>query len=87
MLWASNFAVVKTILQEPGIDPAMYAAVRFSLAAIALLPQTVASFRNRDLATKGLLIGFCIFLAYVGQAIGLLSSTANKVILLCNIDL
>ena len=53
MLWASNFAVVKTILQEPGIDPALYAAVRFSFATLALLPQTVASFKNKDLAMKG----------------------------------
>jgi drug/metabolite transporter (DMT)-like permease len=78
MLWATNFAVVKTILQEPGINPAIYAAARFTLAAVAMLPKIISALSNRDLVMRALLIGSCVFIAYFGQSMGMLTSTASK---------
>ena len=86
MLWSTNFAVIKTILNVPGMDASLYLATRFGIASLLLLPKTIQSFNNKDLMIKGMSIGFCIFLAYVGQAIGLETSTANKSAFICSMN-
>ena len=37
-LWASNFAAIKLVVAEPGVDSSLYAVARFGLATAALLP-------------------------------------------------
>ena len=45
IVWSTNFTVCKEIYQAvPSIDPSLYAAIRFSLAAGVLLPQTAELF-------------------------------------------
>ena len=78
MMWATNFAVVKIILNHH-VPPPIYASCRFSLAALAFLPSTIKCFRNKELLYRSALIGLCLFIAYFGQALGLQTSTANKV--------
>lgn len=78
MLWATNFSVMKLVLSQPGIDPSLCTAVRFTIAAGVLFPRTIEAFSNKDLCMKGMSIGLCIFVAYFGQSMGLVTSTANK---------
>jgi hypothetical protein len=45
VVWSTNFAVLKEIYKAaPNIDPPLYAAIRFSLAAAVLLPRTADIF-------------------------------------------
>jgi hypothetical protein len=40
LVWSTNFAVIKEIFQAaPTIDPSLYAAIRFSLASLVMLPR------------------------------------------------
>ena len=47
LVWSTNFAVIKEIFQAaPTIDPSLYAAIRFSLASLVMLPRTFNSIGN-----------------------------------------
>ena len=89
VLWASNFAVIKLIFQEcPDLHASEYAALRFAIAAVALLPALAKGLKSAATraATKGgLEIGGWISLGYFGQAIGLLTTTANKSAFICSL--
>jgi drug/metabolite transporter (DMT)-like permease len=87
ILWSTNFAVIKEIFHAaPTIDPSLYAAIRFSLATLVLLPRTFNSLRNPDLMLSSMGIGLFVFFGYLGQAIGLLTTTANKSAFICSLN-
>jgi drug/metabolite transporter (DMT)-like permease len=87
VVWATNFAVIKEIFQAaPTIDPSLYAAVRFSLAAIVMLPRALSSVKSVELIISSMTIGLSVFLGYFGQAIGLLTTTANKSSFICSLN-
>lgn len=44
-VWASNFAVIKMVVSEPGVDSSLYAVARFGLATAALLPFAAKQWR------------------------------------------
>lgn len=88
-LWASNFAAAKLILQEPGVDTSLYALARFSIAALALLPGSIRSIvKNQSLdwdTAKGAAIcGSWVAFGYLGQSIGLLTTSASKSCVICS---
>lgn len=88
-LWASNFAAAKLILQEPGVDTSLYALTRFSIAALALLPGSIrAIVKDKVLdweTAKGAAIcGSWVAFGYLGQTIGLLTTSASKSCVICS---
>ena len=89
VIWATNFAVIKKIfaaLPDDLLDPSMYVALRFSIAATVMAPGAIGKFNNKDLVQSGLLVGLCVFVGYIGQSIGIQLSTANKTAFLCSMN-
>lgn len=80
ILWASNFPVIKSIF-DTGLTPPNYAALRFSLAAAALLP--LARWDNRELLWGAAKCGAWVSLGYMTQAIALTTASANKGAFIC----
>jgi drug/metabolite transporter (DMT)-like permease len=77
---STNFPVLK-IIQNQHVDiltPSLYASIRFSLASIVLLPNTVGRWNDIKVIRESVVIGVFKALGYFGQAIGMLTSTANK---------
>lgn len=88
-LWASNFPVAKLIMAEPGVDSSLYALTRFSVAALALAPGAIASTRRTGMdweTFKGAVTcGSFVAFGYLGQTLGLLSTTASKSCVICSL--
>lgn len=88
-LWASNFPVAKLIMAEPGVDSSLYAVTRFGVAALALLPGAVVSSKKHGMdweTFKGsVLCGSFVAFGYLGQTLGLLSTTASKSCVICSL--
>jgi drug/metabolite transporter (DMT)-like permease len=87
-LWASNFAAAKLVMAEPGVDSSLYAVARFGVAAAALAPGALGSFKraNMDSETlKGALTcGSWVAFGYLGQTVGLLTTTASRSCVICS---
>jgi len=87
-LWASNFAAAKVIMAEPGVDSALYALTRFSVAALALLPGSINAVRrgaiDKETAWGAAKCGSWVAFGYLGQTLGLLSTTASKSCVICS---
>ena len=88
-LWASNFPVAKLIMSEPGVDSSLYAVTRFGVAALALLPGAIASGKKHGMDwetfQKSVLCGSFVAFGYLGQTLGLLSTTASKSCVICSL--
>jgi drug/metabolite transporter (DMT)-like permease len=80
ILWATNFPVIKAIF-DTGIAPSDYAALRFSLAAAALLPM--ARWDDKKLLIGSMQCGAWVATGYVTQAIALTTASANKGAFIC----
>lgn len=78
-LYGTNFGVVKLMGEE--IPVSMAAALRFTLAVIALSPL-LAQVR-KEVIPQGLEIGFWVTLGYIVQAVGLETVEASKMGFLC----
>eukprot|EP01039_Chlorochromonas_danica_P004166 gene4167-4577_t len=93
VIWSTNFSVVKVILESvPGghLDPPLYIALRFGLASLILLPLALRStsstlFSNPTFWKYGLSLGLCVMVGYIGQSIGLETSSADKSAFLCSL--
>jgi drug/metabolite transporter (DMT)-like permease len=87
-LWASNFAAAKLVMAEPGVDSSLYALSRFGVAACALAPFAIASSKraNMDWITlkQALICGSWVAFGYLGQTVGLLTTTASKSCVICS---
>lgn len=77
-IWGGTFAVVKIGMED--ISPILLIAVRFVIAALALL--LIAGRKifpiPRPAIRKGILLGLFLFLGFVSQNIGLTITTASK---------
>ena len=87
-LWASNFAAGKLVLGVDGVDSSLYAVSRFGLAALALVPGSIAAVRSGaiDWATaRGAAVcGSWVAFGYLGQTLGLLTTTASRSCVICS---
>ncbi|KAG7347517.1 EamA-like transporter family protein [Nitzschia inconspicua] len=87
-LWASNFAAAKLVMAEPGVDSSLYALSRFGIAAGALAPFAVKSLKraNMDGETlkQALVCGSWVACGYLGQTLGLMTTTASKSCVICS---
>ena len=89
-LWASNFACAKIILSQPGVDASLYAVARFSLAALSLVPGSINAVRkgsiSLDTAKGALICGSWVAFGYIGQSIGLLTTTPSRSCVICSLN-
>ncbi len=89
-LWASNFACAKIILSQPGVDASLYAVARFSVAAVSLLPGSIRAVKKGAISwetAKGALIcGSWVAFGYVGQTIGLMTTTPSRSCVICSLN-
>ncbi|WVZ60226.1 hypothetical protein U9M48_010277 [Paspalum notatum var. saurae] len=76
VVYASDIPVLKEV--EALTEPAVFNMVRFVVAAIPFIPFAVRSFGDRRVRNAGLELGVWVSLAYLAQAIGLLSSDAGR---------
>ena len=88
VVWSTNFAVIKTIFEAvPGLDASMYSAIRFSIAAIVMLPRTINSWGNWDMIARTAVMAFFVFLGYFGQGVGMsMGSSADKSAFICSLN-
>lgn len=88
-LWASNFAAVKLIMAEPGVDSSLYTVARFSVAALALIPGSISAVKRGvidwETAKGSAICGSWVAFGYLGQALGLLSTTASRSCVICSL--
>ena len=94
MLWGTNFPAGKAIL-ESGLSPAVAAAARFSVAAIALSPMLMRPIHDdeggstrmpTELVLGGLECGGWLALGYIAQAIALQGAPAGVVAFLASLQ-
>ena len=88
-VWSTNFSVIKSILDsipDNKLDPSIYATLRFSVAALAMFPRTNGVYKkeNFDPIKNGLFLGCFNFTGYLGQSMGLQTSSANKSAFICS---
>ena len=98
-LWASNFAAAKLVMAEPGVDSSLYALSRFGVAVASLAPFAIRSLATAretlepgesepmmDLATlkESIACGSWVAFGYLGQTLGLLTTTASKSCVICS---
>lgn len=73
---ASDIPVLKEV--EALTEPAVFNMVRFVIAAIPFLPFVIRAFGDRRTRNGGLELGVWVSLAYLAQAIGLITSEAGR---------
>ena len=73
---ASDIPVLKEV--EALTEPAVFNMVRFVVAAIPFVPFVIRAFGDRRVRNGGLELGVWISLAYLAQAIGLITSEAGR---------
>ncbi|KAG8097913.1 hypothetical protein GUJ93_ZPchr0013g37419 [Zizania palustris] len=73
---ASDIPVLKEV--EALTEPAVFNMVRFVVTAIPFIPFAIRAFGDRHIRNSGLELGLWVSLAYLAQALGLISSDAGR---------
>lgn len=78
IFWGVTFAIIKLALDD--ISPMFFITVRFTLAALILLPFLWKTLFNLDFDTikAGLFLGLLYFIGFATQTVGLYYTTATK---------
>ncbi|KAM3294583.1 hypothetical protein ACQJBY_037465 [Aegilops geniculata] len=76
VIYASDIPVLKEV--EALTEPAVFNMVRFVIAAIPFIPLVIRAFGDRRTRNGGLELGVWVSLAYLAQAIGLITSEAGR---------
>jgi drug/metabolite transporter (DMT)-like permease len=78
IFWGVTFPIIKLALND--ISPMLFIGIRFSLAAIILLPFLLKPLLNSNinLIKAGLFLGLLYFIGFATQTIGLQYTTATK---------
>ncbi|OEU17463.1 hypothetical protein FRACYDRAFT_184754 [Fragilariopsis cylindrus CCMP1102] len=98
-LWASNFAVAKLVMAEPGVDSSLYACSRFGVAALSLAPFALRAVQQNtkqqqqedgivvmdwDILKDSVICGSWVAFGYIGQTLGLITTTSSKSCVICS---
>ncbi|MEO8168916.1 MAG: DMT family transporter [bacterium] len=78
LIWASTFVAMKIGLRD--MSPVFMTAIRFTIASVfflALFWKKIFPLSSEAL-TKGIILGFILFLGFIAQNIGLNYTTASK---------
>ena len=78
LIWGSSFFMVKNTVES--IPPTFLLAVRFTVAALLLSAVFWKKWKqfSWDYLLRGGIVGFCLFLAYCSQTIGITDTTPGK---------
>eukprot|EP00262_Sarcandra_glabra_P007959 TRINITY_DN21117_c0_g1_i1.p1 TRINITY_DN21117_c0_g1~~TRINITY_DN21117_c0_g1_i1.p1 ORF type:complete len:482 (+),score=68.43 TRINITY_DN21117_c0_g1_i1:138-1583(+) len=76
LIYASDIPVLKEV--EEIMDPALFSAVRFVLSTIPFLPFVLHARNDSQTRAAGLELGFWVSLAYLSQALGLVTADAGR---------
>ena len=78
LIWGSSFFMVKDTVEA--VPPNFLLAIRFSLACLILAGVFYKKWKlmSWDYLRRGALVGFCLFLAYCSQTIGITDTTPGK---------
>jgi len=78
IFWGVTFAIIKLALND--ISPMVFIGIRFSLAALILLPFLLKPLLNSNihLIKAGLFLGLLYFIGFATQTVGLQYTTATK---------
>lgn len=77
LIWGATFVMVKSVLTD--VSPTLFLALRFTLAALALLLIWRPSWKGRRREIRaGIVLGVFLFGGYLLQTAGLLFTTAPK---------
>jgi len=78
LIWGATFAIIKNALHDA--SPMVFISLRFTLAALILLPFVKKIFKQSNLAELkgGLILGVIYFIGFALQTIGLNFTTATK---------
>jgi len=78
IFWGVTFPIIKLALND--ISPMLFIGIRFSLAALILLPFLLKSLLNSNihLIKAGLFLGLLYFIGFATQTVGLQYTTATK---------
>lgn len=85
MVWATNFAVIKEITAQPDVTTQLYAVSRFTVAAVVMAPFLL-QLSSRKVLLQGLECGAWVSAGYMGQAVGLMTTTAAKSCFICSLN-
>ncbi|CAE6956778.1 unnamed protein product [Symbiodinium natans] len=85
MLWATNFAVIKEITAQPGVTTQMYAVSRFTVAA-GLMSPWISTASSPKVLAQAVECGLWVAFGYIGQAVGLMTTTASKSCFICTLN-
>lgn len=72
LIWGTTFAVIKDALEN--VPPALFLALRFTVAALALAWVRP----TRGIWRWGLILGVVMFISYGSQTVGLVFTSASK---------
>ena len=77
-IWGATFVIIKSALND--ISPLLFVSIRFSFAALVLLPFILKTLKKADKKTLygGLIVGIFYFLGFASQTIGLNFTSATK---------
>ena len=78
LIWGATFVIIKSALSD--ISPMMFVGIRFSFAALVLLPFSKKIFQisKPGIIQAGIGLGILYFLGFATQTIGLQFTTATK---------
>lgn len=76
IIFASNISVVKEA--ETMLDPDLFNMLRFTISAIPFVPLLLKSLRDMQIFIRGVELGIWVSLAYLAQAIGLVTADAGR---------
>ena len=76
--WSSQFSIIKGIYNAaPEMDASLYSAIRFSICLAIFSPKIYEATKTPDLLARGVIVGCCVFVGYIGQSYGLQASSAG----------
>ncbi len=78
LVWGASFVIVREALAE--VSPLAFVALRFSAAALLLLPVTIArgGWPSRREVRGGATVGICLFLGFATQTEGLATTAPAR---------
>lgn len=77
-------------MSQPGMDASLYTVARFGVAAAALVPGAIGTLKKSEVDMKtvkeSIICGSWVAFGYLGQALGLLTTTSSKSCVICSLN-
>lgn len=78
LIWGGTFVLVKSALED--VSPTLFITLRFSLAAILILPFAYSTLKQAAFIRwkEAIILGILLFMGFAAQTVGLKYTTATK---------